>query len=450
MSYIAFIRSGAIGSEGIAMRVLIVGASGFIGGRIAVELIAAGHEVELCARHVERLHLKFPSNRVLSCDFAEESREGWLRRVEDVDAVINAAGIFQAGSTSDFEAVHIRGPKALFEACAEAGIRKVLQISALGADATATSQFHLSKRSADERFVALAEQHGMTGWIVLRPSLVIGQGGQSTALFAALAALPWPLRIGPGNWQVQPIHIADFTQAVRLLLENEKPLPSILDIVGPKPMTTDELTLTIRNWLLLRSAAFLPMPERVLRAAARAANFLPTGVLSADSLDMLARGNTASLAPLRQALHWQPSPLEEALAREPATEADLCHARLFFLRPALRIGLALIWIATGVVSAFVYPIEKSSSMVAGLGLSGSLALAAVYAGAALDAVLGFALLFGFRPVLVGLLQIATMLAFTLLATLAMPEAWIEPFGPLLKNLAVLLATIVMIALEAKP
>lgn len=431
------------------MRVLIVGASGFIGGRIAIELMAAGHEVELCGRNVERLRMKFPSSRVLSCDLARDASEDWLPRLEQIDAVINAAGIFQAGGANSFEAVHIKGPGVLFEACAKARVSKVLQISALGADAKAASQFHLSKRGADEHFLSLAEKHGMANWIVLRPSLVIGRGGESTALFAALAAPPWPIRIGPGNWQVQPIHIADFAHAVRLLLEAEKPLSRYLDLVGPKAMTTDELTLAMRKWLLLPRAKFLPVPEGFLRAAASAARFLPTGPLSADSLEMLSRGNTASVVPLQEALQWQPLPLEEALAREPATQADLWQSRLFLLRPALRIGLALIWIGTGIVSAFIYPIEKSVSMVASLGLTGWHASAAVYAGAALDLALGCALLFGFRPALIGLLQIATMAVFTLLATVAAPEAWIEPFGPLIKNLAVLLATVAMIALEAK-
>ena len=68
----------------------------------------------------------------------------------------------------------------------------------------------------------------------MRPSLVIGQGGQSTALFAALAALPWPPRLGDGTWQVQPIHVADLARAVRLLLEREEARPPCCDFVGPR------------------------------------------------------------------------------------------------------------------------------------------------------------------------------------------------------------------------
>jgi hypothetical protein len=171
------------------------------------------------------------------------------------------------------------------------------------------------------------------------------------------------------------------------------------------------------------------------------------GALSRQSLDMLARGNTACVTPLKETLHWLPRPLSEAMAADPSTQADLWHARLYFFKPALRTGLALLWIATAIISGFVYPLEKS--MVSGLGVSESHASELVYGGAALDALLGSALLANIRPALVGVLQIIAMGVFTILATIAVPQVWSDPLGPLLKNLAVLLATLTMIALEAR-
>jgi hypothetical protein len=174
-----------------------------------------------------------------------------------------------------------------------------------------------------------------------------------------------------------------------------------------------------------------------------------SGMVSKDSLTMLKQGNTASAAPMADTLAWQPRALDRALADDPATQADLLHARLFFLRPALRLGLAFIWIATAIVSAFLFPIERSVAMVSGLGVTGPAGVALTYAAAAWDGVLGLALLFNKRPALVGVLQLATVAIFTVLATIAVPQAWLEPFGPLTKNVAVVLATLVMIALEAK-
>jgi nucleoside-diphosphate-sugar epimerase len=431
------------------MRILITGASGFIGGRLAAELIGSGHELVPCGRDRDRLQRLFPSAQTFACDFAKDCAADWHKRLTGVDAVVNAAGIYRPRRANSFETVHVSGPLALFEACAAARIQKLIQISALGAGAAAQTRFHATKQEADEGCLALAKEQNLSGWTVIRPSLVIGRGGKSTALFAALAALPWPPRLGDETWQVQPIHISDLVQAVRLLLEREGGAHQVLNLVGPAPMPIDDLTGLLRQWLGLPPAARLPLPEWLLRASIPAARLLSFDALSKDSLAMLKQGNTAPVEPLTAALGLTPSPLAAALAAAPAAEADLWHARLYFLRPALRIGLAFIWIATALISAFVYPLEKSVEMTAGLGVTGTQAKFLVYAGAGLDGILGFALLFNLRPALIGLLQIATVGAFTILASFAIPDAWTDPLGPLTKNAAVVLATLVMIAMEAK-
>jgi uncharacterized protein YbjT (DUF2867 family) len=431
------------------MRVLIVGASGFIGQHVAVHLAQAGHQILACGRDTESLRRRFPSWDVTHCDFSTDGANDWLVRLSGIDAVINAAGIFQSAGRNSFKAVHITGPAALFDACAKARIERLVQISALGADRTAQSQFHLTKRDADDYFISLAAQHGFSGWTVIRPSLVIGRGGQSTALFSALAALPWPPRLGPGTWRVQPLHVSDLAIGIRLALESNEALPPAIDFAGPRPMTTDQLTHTLRRWLVLPPAKVFPVPEWLLRIGSLFGSAFSFGALSRESLAMLARGNTASTEPAQKAIGWKARPLEAALLAEPSAQADLWHARLFLLKPALRIGLALLWISTAVISAFVYPVDRSIAMVSGLGVTGAEASALVYGGAGLDAVLGLALLLNFRPAIIGILQIFTVMLFTALATITIPEAWGEPLGPLTKNLAVLLATLAMIALEAE-
>jgi nucleoside-diphosphate-sugar epimerase len=402
-----------------------------------------------CGRDRGQLQRRFPSAEAISCDFATDRAADWRERLADVGAVVNAAGIFRPRAANSFETVHVSGPRALFEACAAARIPKLIQISALGAGAASQTRFHATKQEADECFMALAKEQDLPGWTVVRPSLVIGRSGKSTALFAALAALPWPPRLGDETWQVQPIHISDLVRAVQLLIEREGDGPRVLDLVGPAPMPVNDLIGLLRQWLALPPARRFPLPEWLLRASIPAARLLSFDALSKDSLTMLKRGNTAPIAPLTAALGLKPRPLNAALAAEPAGEAELWHARLYFLRPALRIGFAFIWIATAIISAFVYPLEKSVSMAAGLGVTSWQASVLVYAGAAVDGLLGFALLFNIRPALIGLLQIAAVTLFTILASFAIPQAWIDPLGPLTKNAAVVLATLVMIAMEAR-
>src|SRR6516165_9376825 len=191
------------------MRVLVVGAGGFIGRHIAIEAARAGHEVVACGRDTAQLRFMFPGWKTTHCNFARDGVEDWRQRLRGVDAVVNAAGIFQGDTANSLETVHVTGPRALFEACAELRIQKLIQISALGADDQAKSKFHLTKRKADSLCVTLAKSHQLLGWTVVRPSLVIGRGGQSTALFAALGALPRPPRLAAGMWELQPLHVSD-------------------------------------------------------------------------------------------------------------------------------------------------------------------------------------------------------------------------------------------------
>ncbi len=213
-------------------------------------------------------------------------------------------------------------------------------------------------------------------------------------------------------------------------------------------MTTDELTRTLRAWLGLPDAPFLPIPEALLRLGAAAGAAVPGGgaMLTPETLAMLARGNTADPRRAAEALGWRPRPLAAALAVEPAVEADRWHARLLPQRPALRLGLAAVWVGSGLVTALVAPLAHSHALLAGLGLRGAAATAVTLAGAALDVALGLALLLlPRRTRLVGAAQIAAMLLFTALATAAAPAAWADPFGPLLKNAAVLVATLALMA-----
>jgi hypothetical protein len=122
-------------------------------------------------------------------------------------------------------------------------------------------------------------------------------------------------------------------------------------------------------------------------------------------------------------------------------------ARLYFLRPVLRICLALMWIATGLVSFGLYPLAKSYELMAQIGVTGLPADVALYGAAALDLTLGVLLLVRWRPVLVGAAQLAAMAAFTLLALGLPAEYWLHPFAPLVKNLPIAAATLVMMTLE---
>jgi uncharacterized protein YbjT (DUF2867 family) len=430
------------------VNILVVGAAGFIGGYLVRRLVQSGHDVTPCGTDPARLRRLFPGLRCIAADYGRDSAETWVSHLAGVDVVINAAGLIRETGGRTYRAVHTEGPIALFEACSAAGVGRVLQVSALGADPGAATRYHISKHAADDHLAALDPAGERLDWCVLRPSLVLGPGGRSTELFAALAAAPLPIRLGPGTWRVQPIHIDDLTAVVDRLLERPPPWPRRLDLVGPEPVDTDRLVAAFRDWLGEPPRPFFPVPVPVLRAAAWFGDRLGgAGAVTGESLTMLMRGSTASVAPLIETTGYHPKSLEAALAAIPCAAAERWRAKLWPLRAPLRISLALLWIASGLVSLGLYPVESSLVLLAEVGLGGTPALAALYGAALWDLALGGALLARFRPVLVGALQLATMAAFTLIITAFLPETWLHPFGPVTKNVPLGLATLVMMALE---
>lgn len=430
------------------MRILIVGAGGFVGRHLLARLMEGDDTVIAAGRNSDPLRRLFAHTTTMECDLARDRASDWHPRLVGIDAVINLAGLIRDGA-GGFHAVHEQGAKALFDACLAAGVRRVIQLSALGADETGVRRYHRSKKAADDYLAALdPDGHGMD-WAILRPSLIIGRGGASTEMFSALAAAPLPLRLGPGTWRVQPIHVDDVIDVVVRLLHRAEPFARRLDLAGPTAMTTDGVTMALRTWMGLRPAPFVPLPSALLLLGAVLGDRFGLGPASRDSLSMLKAGNVGDDGPMRDILGRQARTLPVALARHPAVAADRWRARLLPLAMPLRLMLAAIWIWTGIVSLGLYPVADSYALLAPLGLTGLSAGIALYTGAVLDLALGLALLYRWRPVTVGALQLAVMAAYTILISLYLPELWLHPFGAITKNLAVAGATLAMMAMEAE-
>lgn len=420
------------------MHVLIVGASGFIGRHLAARLVAEGVRVTAAGRAPDRLGRRLPGAAAIRCDLATNGLEDWRERLAGVDAVVNCAGLF--GDERGYARVHAGGAIALFDACRAAGVGRVLQISALGAAADAPSAYHRSKAAADDHLAGMGDAFG---WAIVRPSLVIGQGGQSSALFTTLAALPVTPDLGRADGLVQPIHVDDLVEILVRLLHAPLPMAARIDAVGPEPMTTAALVTILRSWLGLPDTVRVTMPRWMIAGAAR----LSIGPVTREGMAMLAAGNTAPVEPLIAMTGFRPATMARALARRPADGADLRTARLAPVAPVLRTALALVWFAGGAIPLFVIPAATNMAWLARAGLSGGMAMTALWAGALADIAIGAALLLYVRGA--ALAGIALMATYTLILTHIAPELWADPFGPLAKNIAVLALSLAVNALETR-
>jgi uncharacterized protein YbjT (DUF2867 family) len=235
------------------MNILITGASGFIGRHLLKACLDHKHTVTACVRTGAPLQSYYPDIQGIHCDFAKDQNiDAWLPRLTNIDVVINTVGIFQQRGGNTFDALHTQSPRALFKACEIKGVNKVIQISALGADDGAFTQYQLSKKAADDFLRTLD-----LDWTILMPSIVYGPGAKSLRLFKAMAALPVTPLVSDGGQRIQPVSIDDLTKAALQLIENPRSKQQRIEVVGPEVVTLRQLFTLLKHWFGFKRLRFL-------------------------------------------------------------------------------------------------------------------------------------------------------------------------------------------------
>ena len=227
------------------MRVLVTGATGLIGAAVVARLITEGHDVLGMARNISRAERRLPQVRWVGLDIAHAlSPKTWLPHLEGVEAVVNCAGLLQDAPGESVSDVHERGATALFDTCEQMGVRRVVQMSAIGIDRESPTPFSQTKLRGDE---ALMRRN--LDWIILRPSVVIGRSAYGgSALFRGLAALR-VLPVMPNMARLQAVQLDDVVETVLFCLQPETPARLTLELVGPERLSFVDVVSAYRRWL---------------------------------------------------------------------------------------------------------------------------------------------------------------------------------------------------------
>ncbi|VWC85374.1 NAD-dependent dehydratase [Burkholderia lata] len=421
---------GRIGAR--SMTVLVCGANGFIGRALCAQLEAGGHRVLRGVRHAAG-----PCD--VAIDFAKDvDPDAWLARLDGVDVVINAVGILADQHGATLDAVHRAAPCALFTACCRAGVRRVIQISALGVERGDTRYF--ASKSAADRFL----QTLPIDYRIVRPALVYGTAGASARFFRMLASLPVQVLPAGGHQRLRPVHIDDLAEVVARCIDAPAAGRLVIDVVGHDEVEYLEMLARYRAALGFPPAARIALPGPLAGAAAVLLGTLPGAIFTRDTWTMLRGGNTGDPAVVTAMLGRPPRGIDRFIGAEAA--ALRRDALAMWRRPLLRGALAIVWIWTAIASAFVHPLHASLALLAPAHLTGLPALIALYAASALDFAFGIATVAApSRRLWVA--QAALIVAYSAVIAVTMPGLLAEPFGPVLKNVPILAILLILFSEE---
>ena len=423
---------------------LLLGATGLIGAAVAARLGAEGHEVVGVTRALDDAARRVPAARWIELDIANATRpEDWAPHLEGIDAVVNCAGVLQDGARDSTAAVHRDAPTALWRACATAGIRRVIQMSAIGAETGGATQFLRTKQQGD----AALEASGLD-WVILRPSVVLGrQAYGGSALFRALAAWPWLPRF-PDAGRLDVVQLDDVAGTVALMLAPGATKGVALELAGPERLSVEQVIGAYRRWLGWPPAREIALPGWLPGLGWKAGDLISRlgwrPPMRTTAARELARGATGDNRAWIEATGIDPQSLGAALAAEPAGVQERWFARLYLLKP-LAIGIfALFWLATGVIT--LGPGREEAMRLIGATVAAPWSAPLVVGGALFDIALGVLMLFRrtIKPALI--VAFASTIGYLLAGTLLMPALWADPLGRLVKILPILALNLLCLAI----
>ena len=276
------------------MDLLILGGSGFLGRAVCAELIqrsgGGGGRLTVPSRQPQRAKAlqMLPTVELPGADVHDDVQ--LARLVAGRDAVINLVGTLH-GREADFQRAHVELPNRIAHACRHAGVRRLVHVSALGAQAGTPSMYLRSKAAGE----AVLQQSGLDV-TVLRPSVMFGEEDHFMNLFAWLQRVLPVLPLGGADARFQPVWVQDVAAAIGQALTRGAAAARSYECAGPKVYTLEQLVRLAGRWSG-HPRPVLALPDGLARLQAGLMEWLPgTPLMSRDNLDSMKVPNVANEA----------------------------------------------------------------------------------------------------------------------------------------------------------
>ena len=270
--------------------VTLFGGSGFLGRRIAAQLLERGLRVRVAARSPDRVREALEATEGLETVRADvRDQASVVTAVEGAETVINSVALYVEQGDATFRAIHVEGARRVAEATRHAGAARLLQISGIGAGTDAPSNY---VRCRAEGEAAVREAFPQA--TIFRPSAIFGPDDAFLNTFVAIARrFPVIATLGRGTARVQPVFVGDVAEAAARFAGGEGEDGQIYELGGPDIYSyRDFLQLIGRH--VGRNPLLLPVPLAIWNGLATAAKLLPNPPLTDAQVFLMSRDNIAS------------------------------------------------------------------------------------------------------------------------------------------------------------
>ena len=422
-----------------ATRAMVIGGYGFIGAEAMRALADAGLEVIGLGRDAAFGARLIPQTEWRQADLATLlTPAAWQPLLEDIDIVVNASGALQNAPGTSLERIQSTAIRACIEAAETAGVRRFVQISAVGASEDASTAFLRTKARGDA-----AVRASSLDWTILRPGLVIGSNAYGgTALLRMLAGVPGVQALVLADAQIQTVAMRDVTHAIVRAATGQTPARAQYDLVEPEVHSLSHVVGALRRRLGFTEPLIkLSLPlwlGHLFALGADLAGWLGwRPALRSTALVTLSEGIRGNAEPWEAATGRRLSNLQQTLADLPATLQERTFARVQLLLPLLVVTLSVFWIGTGIIA--LLRIDEAAAQLAGV-VTASLASALVVGGSLVDIVIGGALLVRRWTRAAAVASAAVAAFYLMLGTALVPLLWLDPLGAYLKVLPCIVAS----------
>ena len=275
--------------------VTVFGGSGFVGTQAVRHLAKAGWRIRVAVRNpgaAYRMRLMGDVGQIDVVQANIRNLPSLERALEGAAAAVNLVGVLYETGRQGFQAVQAMGARSVAEAARDAGVSRLVQMSALGADASSPSKYARSKAEGEAAVRAVCPDA-----VIVRPSIIFGPGDGFFNRFAAMAQISPALPlIGGGHTRFQPVYVTDVAQALAKAVSDPSLAGQTLELGGPGVFSFRELMqMMLAETGQRRALIPIPFPVASLMGTVSGwSRVVMAPPLTADQVELLKADNVVS------------------------------------------------------------------------------------------------------------------------------------------------------------